>query len=227
MSDRYYRIASLDAITIVFGEEIHPEISAEIMRLYRRLHQARIPGIIEVIPSYATLYIQFDRHRFDPASLYATIEQIESENDTPLPPPKTITIPTWYDPRVGYDLERVARHNHLSIDEVIAHHTQVIYRVYAIGFAPGFGYLGTNDPRIATPRLDRPRSHIPKGSVAIANLQSAVYPLDSPGGWNILGRTYLAMFDPGRENASLLAPGDRVRFVPIDAETFRANGGHL
>lgn len=131
-----------------------------------------------------------------------------------------VEIPTVYGGEFGPDLGFVASHNHLTEADVVSIHSGTDYLVYMMGFIPGFTYLGGMDPRIATPRLSSPRTHIPAGSVGIAGEQTGTYPSDSPGGWQIIGRTPLSMYDASREEAALLKAGDYVRYVPIDESAF-------
>lgn len=137
------------------------------------------------------------------------------------PPSRTVVIPVCYGGEFGPDLEEVARFHGMTEDEVIAIHAQGRYRVYMIGFAPGFAYLGGLSPEIATPRRATPRTHVPAGSVGIAGNQTGVYPLATPGGWQIIGRTPLALFRPHHEEPSLLRAGDIVQFCPITEEQYR------
>lgn len=134
-------------------------------------------------------------------------------------------LPTWYDPSVGPDLERVAGHTGMSVEKVIERHAGTDYRVFALGFAPGFAFMGLLDACLEMPRLATPRKWVPVNSVAIAGRQTAAYPAVTPGGWNLLGRTSVRLFDRDRDGFSLLKVGDRVRFVPVDRHTFEARGG--
>ena len=224
----YYKVASVDAIVIYLGEVISEEVSDQVLALYHHLKTTAIQGLIEIIPSYTTLYLQFDIMLHTHEGLFTQIEEFDTQIDYTLASRgREITIPAYFDPSVGLDLERVASLHGMDIEEVIAIYTEQTYRVYTIGFAPGYAYMGSVDTRIATPRLATPRAQIPKGSVAIANTQCAVYPSASPGGWNILGRTAIEMFDTSLEGFSYLQAGDRVRFEPISRETFIAGGVQL
>lgn len=224
----YYKVAAVDAIILYFGDEISEEISDRVLALYHALKAAPIEGLIETIPSYTTLYLQFDLRVHTHEILFAQIRALGTEiESSSLPKGREITIPAYFDPSVGLDLERVAALHSLSIDEVVGLYAQRTYRVYTIGFAPGYAYMGSVDARIATPRLATPRAQIPRGSVAIAHTQCAVYPEASPGGWNILGRTATRMFDRGLEGFSYLRAGDRVRFEAISREQFLAQGGRI
>ncbi len=224
-----YEIAGVSSVIIYLGDEISQKVSDTVLSCYHRLKKLPLPGLIEIVPSYASLYIEFDMFIHTHESLFELIRNIQSDNISEEANKQTdiITIPTYYDPEVGLDLVRVAEKHNLSIDEVIAIHSSTIYRVYTIGFAPGFAYMGSVPPAISTPRLATPRLKVPKGSVAIANDQCAIYPIETPGGWNILGRTYLEMFDRSIDGFSLLHPGDLVRFEPIGRDEFLRQGGRL
>ncbi len=222
------KAVAVDGLLLEFGERIDPEISRRVLSLYRRLKELALPGIVEIIPSYTTLYLQFDLFRWEHENLCRRLRQItDSLQETENEKGRRVEIPVYYSRESGPDLERVASMHGLSVEEVIRLHSEREYRVYTVGFLPGFAYMGSVDERIATPRLETPRPRVPKGSVALANLQCAVYPLESPGGWNLLGRTPVELFDPEMEGFSLLRPGDLVRFHPIDREAYLAAGGEL
>jgi len=224
----YYKVASVDAMVIYLGEVISEEVSDRVLALYQQLKSSSLLGIIELIPSYTTLYLQFDLFVHTHKTLFLQIEALALEIDfSATVSGREITIPAYFDPSVGLDLERVAALHKMEIEELVAIYTQESYRVYTVGFAPGYAYMGSVDQQIATPRLATPRARIPQGSVAMANRQCAVYPQASPGGWNILGRTYVQMFDSSIEGFSCFRAGDRVRFVSISREEFVAKGGRL
>lgn len=171
------------------------------------------PHVIEVVPGMNNLTLVFDPLQADAAALseqLASAWQNAGENDAA---GNIVEIPVHYGGDDGPDLEVVARHTGLSADEVIARHTAVDYVVFFLGFQPGFAYLGGLDPCLATPRRAEPRLAVPAGSVGIGGEQTGIYPAESPGGWQLLGRTPLKLFDPARTAPSLLAPGDRVRFT--------------
>ena len=223
-----FQVASYNTFIIYFGHAIDPMVSKEVQKAYRALKNAMLQGVLEIIPSYASLMVSYDvlKHEYEP--LRARVESIilgakpidEKEK-------KIITIPTYYHPEVGLDLETVAQEKNVSIEEIIALHVKQKYNVYAVGFAPGFAYLGELDEALASPRLANPRKAIPKGSVSIADRQTAVYPTQSPGGWKILGRTPIAMFDTAYEGLSLLHVGDLVQFEAISKAEFLKLGGVL
>lgn len=206
------------AISIDFGQVIDPKINRHIRQTIERIQALQLDGIIELVPTYCALLVQYDAMLYSYADMCHIIEPIFSESVTDNDNEKVtvIEIPTVYGGEFGPDLGFVASHNNLSEEEVIVIHSGTDYLVYMLGFIPGFTYLGGMDPRIATPRLSSPRTLIPAGSVGIAGEQTGTYPSDSPGGWQIIGRTPVTMYDMSKEQAALLSAGDYVRYVPID-----------
>ncbi|MFB3828149.1 MAG: 5-oxoprolinase subunit PxpB [Bryobacteraceae bacterium] len=181
----------------------------EVWRMMRALQG--MGGVRNLHPAYASVLVDFDPRLREAGELRRQIEALPLAS-VELPEPRLIEIPVRYG---GWDLDDVARHNGLSTDEVIAIHSGAEYVVYFLGFSPGFPYLGGMPEAIATPRLAAPRRMVPAGSVGIAGTQTGVYPVASPGGWRIIGRTGLALFDALRDPPALLAAGDRVRFRPV------------
>ena len=184
-------------------------------------------ALVDLVPSYTTLLVVFDPLRMTPCEarqqlldILATLTPAEAGTSG-----KLHELPTWYDRQVGPDLQRVADMSDLSVEVVIEAHSSREYRVFALGFAPGFAFMGLLDEALTCPRLDTPRQKVPAGSVAIAGQQTAAYPVVTPGGWNLIGRTPTRLFDRNREGLSLLRVGDRVRFVAVDQDTFEAQGG--
>lgn len=170
----------------------------------------------DLSPGDGSLLVRFDPERLEPGTVAEHVRALLLRwSETPDPPARLVTIPVRYGGADGPDLEEVARRTGLSSREVIARHAAATYDVRFLGFTPGFAYLGPLDPTLVCPRLDRPRRAVPAGSVAIAADQTAVYPTSTPGGWRLIGRTGLVMFDPERDPMSLLAIGDRVRFEPL------------
>lgn len=223
-----FRIASESSVIFYFGSTIDPLVSKEVQKAYQALKKAKVEGFFEMIPSYASLMVSFDVLRYDFDAACAQIETIiaHADNvDEAVQP--VVSIPVYYGLDVGLDLEMLAEEKNLEVQEIIDLHVKELYSVYAIGFAPGFAYMGQIDERLATARLANPRKSLPKGSVAIADRQTAIYPLQSPGGWKILGRTPRAMFDVSYDGLSLLHVGDTVRFEPISKEQFLSLGGEL
>jgi inhibitor of KinA len=164
------------------------------------------------VPAYASVVVRFDPLRLDPAEAERQTARLVQTIVSPTPPAgNAITVPTRYD---GPDLQDTATRSGISVEELVALHSRREYRAFFLGFLPGFAYCGLLDPRIVAPRLARPRERVPAGSVAIADGQTAIYPLESPGGWRLIGRTDLALFDVAKDPPALIRPGDRVRFVP-------------
>jgi KipI family sensor histidine kinase inhibitor len=194
---------------------IDPVVNERAILLAARIHDRGARGVRDVAPGYSTVGIHFDPLQTDLAALERAIETEFSSLSarTALEDRPVIEIPVHYGGVLGPDLEGVARHAGCTTGEVIARHTQRTYRVYMLGFVPGFAYMGRVDPSITAPRHRVPREKVPAGSVGIAGLQTGVYPVDSPGGWQLIGHTSTVMFDARREPPSLLAAGDVVRFV--------------
>jgi len=204
------------ALTVEVGDDIAPEINAVVRALTLALEQQKIPGVRECVPTYRSLMVLYDPTAILFHELIEQIKQAETSLPSFAPPPaRIIEIPVRYGGEFGADIGTVAAHNHLSEDDVIALHSGRDYLVYMLGFTPGFCYLGGLDERLETPRLEVPRPRIPAGSVGIAGKQTGIYPIDSPGGWQLIGWTPLRMFDPQREPPVLVNAGDVVRFVPI------------
>ena len=206
------------AISIDFGQVIDPKINRHIRQTIERLQALQLDGIIELVPTYCALLLQYDAMLYSYAELCniiePTLEQTVIDNANELV--TIVEIPTVYGGEFGPDLGFVASHNNLTEDEVVAIHSGTDCLVYMLGFIPGFTYLGGMDPRIATPRVYSTRTLIPAGSVGIAGEQTGTYPSDSPGGWQIIGRTPVTMYDMSKKQAALLSAGDYVRYVPID-----------
>lgn len=202
------------AVAIVFGTERSPELLHKIHSAARALEAARIPHVEDVVPAYLALTVFYDSLRvsyreISEALLTACAHGAEFGKG---PTQRTHRIPVRYD---GPDLEFIASSTGLSVDEVVARHSGRSYTVDLLGFVPGFGYLGELDPALHLPRRQQPRPRVAAGSVAIAAAQTAIYPLDTPGGWHIIGSTSTVMFDPDRNPPALLAPGDTVQFERI------------
>src|SRR5579859_2922390 len=216
------------ALIVEFGDHIDPALSAHIAAVALGLRDSRPIGVLDIVPAYATLALHYD-----PAAIgvgtspyEALVEAIGTWLNTKYTGAtvagRVIEIPVCYGGVFGEDLQALAQSRGLSADEVIALHSGATYHVHMLGFVPGFAYLGGLDARLAMPRRDTPRPRVPAGSVAIAGEQTAVYPLDTPGGWQIIGRTPLQLFAPEATPPSVLNAGDTVRFVPISAQEFEA-----
>ncbi len=220
--------AGEDALIVYLGEETSPEVSARVQAAATAIERRLGTDLVDMVPSYASLLVIYNPLQTDHLSVGHRIREALAEcEDGAERAGNTVILPVYYDPEAGEDLPRVAERAGLSIEEVIALHTDTEYRVYAIGFAPGFAYLGEVDERIATPRLATPRQRVPRGAVAIADRQTAVYPAVSPGGWNLIGRCPQRMFDPDADPIMPVSVGDRVRFEAISRERYLALGGEL
>ena len=210
------------AISIDFGQVIDPTINRHIRQTIGRIKELQLEGIIELVPTYCALLVEYDAMLYSYSEICNIIEPTleEGMTNTTNELVTVVEVPTGYGGEFGPDLSFVASHNHLSEGEVISIHSGTDYLVYMLGFIPGFTYLGGMDPRIATPRLSSPRTLIPAGSVGIAGEQTGTYPSASPGGWQIIGRTPVTMYDMSKAQAALLKAGDYVRYVPIDESEF-------
>ncbi len=210
-------------LVVEFGNEVSPAMNAQVRALDAALAAARLPGVIETVPTYRSLGIEYDPSALSFESLQAHVREALAELDPAvLPPPKRVRIPTVYGGEYGPDLPFVADHTGLSEAEVIRLHSQTVYHVYMIGFAAGFAYLGGLPERLYTPRLPSPRLRVPKGSVGIGGNQTGAYPAETPGGWRLIGRTHLLLFDPSQEIPTPMVPGDEVEFMPITEAEFLA-----
>jgi len=222
-----FKLASVDSIIIYFGNEINQNIAQKVKRAYLGLKELNLDGIIEMIPSYTSILITYDIFTYDYKSIQKQLKKSINLEGKETNDAKVVSIDVYYGTEVGLDLENMSVCTKLSIDEIIEIHSSVLYDVYAIGFLPGFAYLASVDERIAQPRLSSPRKKIPKGSIAIADTQTAVYPQDSPGGWNIIGQTTRELFDKKLDTLSPLSVGNKVKFNPISKSEFIKQGGVL
>lgn len=217
------------AVTIQVGTDISEETNRKVVSLLQALAEATIPGLREPVPSYSAVCLHYDPAVIDYEELLEQLKQLEiKELSSGNASQKIVEVPVCYGGEYGPDLEFVAEHSGLSAEEVVAIHSGGSYLVYMLGFLPGFAYMGGMDGRIATPRLTSPRAKIPAGSVGIAGGQTGIYPLASPGGWQLIGRTPVKMFAMEGENGRFaLSAGDRVKFVPISEEQYREMEGEV
>lgn len=203
------------ALLVVLGEGTDPQLLAWVAGLVDRIGRADLAGVRDIVAAYGSVAVFFDPLTQDGDALAAQLARAAQEAEThPPPSPRTThVLPVRYD---GPDLADVAERTGLSPAEVIRRHSEPDYGVHFLGFAPGFAYLGPLDPSLVLPRRTEPRRRVPPGSVAIAGGQTGVYPLATPGGWHLIGRTEAVLFDPARDPPNLLAAGDRVRFSPVE-----------
>ena len=216
-----YMPAGDRALSIELGNAISPDISARVRSLYVAIEESSIPGVVELVPTYRAVLVYYDPLVVSYSELVSQLRSLDqTQTDSPTAAPRVVELPTVYGGDYGPDLEHVAEHTGLPQEEVIHTHAGTDYLIYMMGFTPGFPYLGGMSERIATPRLQTPRTIIPAGSVGIAEKQTGVYPVQSPGGWQLIGRTPMRLFDPRRDPPVLVEAGDYLRFVPINEDTF-------
>ena len=209
-------------LLIEFGASIDPEINQKVRQIFLSLERMPIEGVTEIIPTYRSILIFYDPFRSDPERLKKAILERENKLDKwEIPPPETIEIQVAYGDDFGPDLEFVAQHNKLTPEEVIQIHTSGTYLIYMLGFTPGFPFLGGLSEKIFTPRLEKPRQLVPAGSVGIAKNQTGIYPIDSPGGWQLIGRTPIKLYDPTGSPPILLKAGNYLRFKSISRKDFQ------
>ena len=207
------------ALVVELGDAISPEINRKVRSLTDALEEGSIPGVFDFLPTYRSVLVYYDPLKVTSGKVQEGIERLlESAEATDTGMRHIVHIPTLYGGDMGPDIAFVAEHNGIDEAEVVRIHSGSDYLVYMMGFSPGFAYLGGLDERLATPRLQSPRTEIPAGAVGIAETQTGVYPMASPGGWQLIGRTPLKLFDSGRERPVLLSAGDYVRFVPIESQ---------
>lgn len=211
------------ALVVEFGQEISEELNRKVQILNQKITDRKIEGIVETVPTFRSLLVTYDPAVIGFQKLKQILEKIPADVDMSGDQGHhVVEIPVCYGGEFGEDLPDVAAHAGLSEEEVIRLHSEKEYNIYMLGFLPGFPYLGGLDPRLHTPRLANPRTKIPAGSVGIGGEQTGIYPLDSPGGWRLIGRTPLKLYDPDREEPFLYQAGDYIRFVPITREEYEA-----
>jgi inhibitor of KinA len=216
-----YKPAGDQSILVQFGTEINEQINTKVRRFAHLVESQSGEAFGEVILGYTTVLVHYNSLAISYPEVVQQFKKWENEwSETDLPASRVIEIPVVYGAQYGPDLEDVAAHNALSSDEVIKIHSSKDYLVYFLGFTPGFPFLGGMSEKIATPRLQSPRVSIPAGSVGIANNQTGIYPVSSPGGWRLIGRTPLRFYDPMSDPPFLLQPGDYLRFVIIEADQY-------
>lgn len=204
------------AILVRLGDEIDLGVNQRVHALANLIEFSHVDGVIETVPAYATLLVQYDPFVLSFAQIRDVLRvKIAQAQDVASRKPRQVQVPLRYGGELGPDLDSVARHLHLQVEEVIRLHSERTYTVYMMGFTPGFPYMGRLDDALVMPRLEMPRTHVPAGTVAIAGSQTGIYPIASPGGWRLIGWTPLQLFDPDSESPFLFAPGDEVRFIPV------------
>lgn len=213
--------ASDQTLLVRFGDQIDHETSRQVHLLAGTLRNDPLPGMLNLHPAYCSLLIKFDPRRTTHEALERALrERVSSVGQATGAPSRQVEIPVCYDGDFGPDLCALAELRHLTVEDLIRIHSQTTYTVYFLGFVPGFAYLGTVPEAIRVPRLASPRRRVEAGSVGIAGQQTGIYPCPVPGGWQLIGRTPLAMFRTDREPMTLLAGGDEVRFRPISRDEY-------
>ncbi|HAO45204.1 MAG TPA: allophanate hydrolase subunit 1 [Gammaproteobacteria bacterium] len=221
--------AGENALLIYFGDKIDATLPEKIGNFANQLKNTLSDVIVDLIPSYTSLHVSYDLNKIAEQDLRTQIEQCltQQESQSSVLESNTTHIPVYYGLEVGLDLERLLAEKNLDLDVFIEIHTEQEYLIYAIGFSPAFAFLGEVDERIQLPRLPTPRIKIPAGSVGIAESQTAIYPADSSGGWNIVGRTLLDLSLNNPENVDKFRVGDKVKFYSITRDEYLKNGGLL
>jgi inhibitor of KinA len=205
------------ALVVEFEERIDPAVNARVIALADALQATAIAGVRDVVPTFRSVAVYFDPLRTDYGAVLAAIEREGGRSTAGEARPRTpIRIPVCYGGEFGPDLPNVAAFASMTEDDVVMTHSSRIYRVFMLGFVAGFAYMGTVDARIAMPRHSTPRVRVPLGSVGIAGVQTGIYPAETPGGWQLIGRTPVRPFDASRAEPFLMKAGDSVRFAPID-----------
>nr|WP_321410000.1 5-oxoprolinase subunit PxpB [uncultured Carboxylicivirga sp.] len=216
-----YHILGDSAVLIRLEQKISPRILEQVNTFTQAIQSLELKGITQVLPSYCDVTIYYDPLLISLPKLLKTIKKIKVENFSHNKKEvRLIHIPVCYDIIVGLDIESVAEHHQIKIETLIEKHCSNKYLVYMLGFTPGFAYLGGLNPQLATPRKQTPRKLIPAGSVGIAGNQTGIYPIDSPGGWQIIGQTPIKMFDINRKPEVFIQSGDYIQFDPITIEKF-------
>ena len=237
MENLKIQLAGENALIIYFSDQASASVAATILKAQQLIRNQLMCDechiVIDLVPSYASIMVLFDMQLSDHhevrnklRSILKSLDSLSEANDNELAS-NVVELPVYYGEEAGPDLQVIAKRASLTIEQVIEIHQAQEYRVYAIGFAPGFAYLGEVDPRIAAPRLSTPRLKVPKGAVAIADRQTAVYPSVSPGGWNIIGLCPVDMFNPESSPIMPVQVGDKVKFKAITKDEFLALGGVL
>jgi len=219
-------VVAVDCLMVRLFDEIAEANMPWMLAASERLRAVFAEHLIDLVPSYTTLMVHYDLLALDPAQARALIgEALHNLSPDARSAGQCHVLPVWYDLGVGPELALLASRSGLTVAQVIRRHSEREYQVFALGFAPGFAFMGLVDDALAAPRLDTPRKRVAAGSVGIAERQTAAYPVVSPGGWNLIGRTPAKLFDRERDGYSLMQPGDTVRFAPVDHAEIIALGG--
>lgn len=210
------------ALIVEFGDHIERALSDRVLWLSERIGGLALPGVVETVPTFRSLAVHYDPRATSAETLVPAIEALLDEPPRSSQAGRLWHVPACYDERCAPDLADVAARTRLTTEEVVALHAGTLFHVYMVGFLPGLPYMGDLPPELVLPRRKDPRVRVPAGSVAIAMAQSVIYPLESPGGWHLIGATPIRLFDPGWPRPALLGPGDAVRFEPIAFSEYQA-----
>ena len=210
------------ALVVEFGDRIDRDLNDRVLRLGARVNASRVPGVVETVPTFRSLMVHYDPLATDSATLVAAIEKLLDSPRGETKPVKQWRIPACYAMSHAPDLDEVAQRTGLSGEEVVRLHSGTRFHIYMIGFVPGFPYIGDLPESLVLPRRADPRIRVPPGSIAIAGNMTGIYPLESPGGWHLIGATPVRLFDLRWPRPALLSPGDTVRFEPITVREFDA-----
>jgi len=208
------------AVVVEFGNRVDRALSERVLTLSARVRASDIPGVLETVPTYRSLMVLHDPLVLDSATLIEKLEHLVEAQDSTAKETRLWRIPACYAPIHAPDLEQVAQRSGLAEQEVVRLHSETVFHVYMLGFVPGFPYMGDLPQALALPRRTDPRVKVPAGSIAIAAGQTAIYPVESPGGWHLIGATPVRLFDMRSPRPALLSPGDKVRFVPVSSAEF-------
>ena len=219
MSVRFL-VSGDSAVVVEFGNRVDRVLSEQVLRLSARVREAGIAGVTETIPTYRSLLVLHDPLTIDSAALTSKLEALVDASDAGEAPGKLWRLPACYEDTHAPDLDDVAQRTGMSAADVVRLHSERTYHVYMLGFSPGFTYMGDLPESLALPRRTDPRVKVPEGSIAIAAGQTAIYPVESPGGWHLVGTTPVRLFDLSKPEPALLRPGDKVKFEPISAAEF-------
>jgi inhibitor of KinA len=213
------------ALVLRLGELIDPAVNDRVLAALATLDRAPLAGVVDLVPGYASLMVVYDPARTGAAAVEAWMTSALAGAQTAGPERRRVEIPVFYDRAVAPDLEALAEEKGMSVEALVALHAGATYRCYLVGFRPGFPFLGGLDPRLFSARLPTPRLRVPAGAVGIGGQQTGVYPVASPGGWRLIGRTPLRLFDAERAEPCAVRAGDEVAFVPVDRARYLALGG--
>ena len=216
-----FRTAGDRGLLVEYGDVIDPEVNNKVRSMALVMEDNPPEGVTEIIPTYRSLLIIYNPSIAHPDKLQKTLAALEARLDEiKIPPPRTVEIPVCYGGEFGPDIDTVADTHNLTVAQVIDLHCEPEYLIYMVGFTPGFPFLGGLSEKLHTPRLETPRTLVPEGSVGIANNQTGIYPVASPGGWQLIGRTPVKLFAPRRQNPFLYQAGDRIKFNPVSVEEY-------